>query len=172
MAFQLACTNFRSVEDFSALIVAMPDRNSGSSASVPRMHAEVARRAPSHLKAPFQSRTLLRMTGPGLGHDYLAHHRRVPIDSPNAKQIGIRANANRYASDLVIVNDKGEMWHDDPYRKENYDLYGAPIYAPASGDVAASRNDLPNDFEGRHIQQPRLPSDADEDPGNFDASGK
>lgn len=49
------------------------------------------------------------------GHDYFAHHRRVPIDSDLTRQTGIEGvNANRYASDLVIVNDRGEMFHDDP----------------------------------------------------------
>jgi murein DD-endopeptidase MepM/ murein hydrolase activator NlpD len=103
------------------------------------------------------------------GHDFFAHHRRVPLDGEKAKQIGLKgANANRYASDLVIVNERGEMFHDDPYHKTNYYSYGQPIYAPADGVVRASRNDIPdNEFEGKRIRYPQLPPGADEDLGNF-----
>jgi hypothetical protein len=78
------------------------------------------------------------------------------------------ANANRYASDLVIVNQRGEMFHDDPYHKTNYYSYGQSIYAAADGVVRASRNDIPdNEFEGKRIRYPQLPPGADEDLGNF-----
>jgi murein DD-endopeptidase MepM/ murein hydrolase activator NlpD len=60
------------------------------------------------------------------------------------------------------------MFHDDPYDKANYYSYGKPIYAPADGVVRASRDDIPdNEFEGKHIRYPQLPSGADEDLGNF-----
>jgi hypothetical protein len=62
------------------------------------------------------------------GHDFSAHHRRVPLDDEKAKQIGLKgANGNRYAYDLVIVNQRGEMFRDDPYHKTNYYSYGQPI---------------------------------------------
>lgn len=49
------------------------------------------------------------------GHDFYAHHRRVPLHAADVQKLGIHANANRYGSDLVIVDEQGRMYHDDSY---------------------------------------------------------
>ena len=36
------------------------------------------------------------------GHDFYAHHRRIPLHDAKAQKMGVRANANRYGSDLAI----------------------------------------------------------------------
>ncbi len=103
------------------------------------------------------------------GHDFYAHHRRVPLHAGSAQKLGLRANPNRYASDLVIVDEKGQMYRGDPYNKKNWYTYGVPIYAPADGKVVASANDIPdNEFQGKHIVSPDLgPTGADPELGNF-----
>lgn len=102
------------------------------------------------------------------GHDFYAHHRRVPLHAENVRKLGIHANANRYGSDLVIVDEQERMYHDDPYNKKNWYTYGAAIYAPGDGKVIASANNVPdNEFQGKGIRTPALPSGADPDLGNY-----
>jgi murein DD-endopeptidase MepM/ murein hydrolase activator NlpD len=102
------------------------------------------------------------------GHDFYAHHRRVPLHAANVHKLGIQANANRYGSDMVIVDEQGRMFHDDPYNKRDWYAYGAPIYSPAAGKVVSSANDVPdNEFQSRHITTPELPAGADPDLGNY-----
>ena len=118
----------------------------------------------THLDLPLRGRVVVWE-----GHDFFAHHRRIPLNGEKVRQLGLNgANPNRYGSDLVIINEQGEMFHDDPYHKTDYYSYGQPIYAPADGVIRASRNDIPdNEFVGKHIRYPALPSGADEVLGNF-----
>jgi murein DD-endopeptidase MepM/ murein hydrolase activator NlpD len=102
------------------------------------------------------------------GHDFYAHHRRVPLHAANVQKLGIRANANRYGSDLVIVDEQGRMYHDDPYDKKHYYSYGAPIYAPGAGKIVSMANDIPdNEFKDKYITSPELPAGADPNLGNY-----
>jgi murein DD-endopeptidase MepM/ murein hydrolase activator NlpD len=102
------------------------------------------------------------------GHDFYAHHRRVPLHAANVQKLGIHANANRYGSDLVIVDGQGRMYHDDPYDKRHYYSYGAPIYAPGAGKIVSMANDIPdNEFQDKHITSPELPAGADSNLGNY-----
>jgi hypothetical protein len=41
------------------------------------------------------------------GHDFYAHHVRVPLGDPKVKALGITANSNNFASDLFIWMRKG-----------------------------------------------------------------
>ena len=102
------------------------------------------------------------------GHDFYAHHRRIPLHDAKVQKMGIRANANRYGSDLVIVDDQGNMYRGDPWNKKNWLTYGAPIYAPGDGIVIGAENRYPdNEYESRRIKSPQAPPGADEDLGNF-----
>ena len=40
------------------------------------------------------------------GHDFYAHHRLIPLHDTKVQKMGIRANANRYGSDLVMLDDQ------------------------------------------------------------------
>ena len=40
------------------------------------------------------------------------------------------------------MNKDGEMYHDSPYKKENWFGYGSAIYAPAAGTVVGMANDV------------------------------
>jgi murein DD-endopeptidase MepM/ murein hydrolase activator NlpD len=96
------------------------------------------------------------------GHDFYAHHRRVPLNAPKVLGMGLSANSNRYAFDFEVVDAQGRMYHDDPYKKENYYCYGAFVYAPGAGKVIAAANDIPdNRYEGKKIISPDLPATAD-----------
>jgi murein DD-endopeptidase MepM/ murein hydrolase activator NlpD len=102
------------------------------------------------------------------GHDFYAHHRRVPLHAANVQKLGIHANANRYGSDMVIIDEQGRMYHDDPYNKRDWYAYGAPIYAPGAGKVVSSANNVPdNEFQGKHITTPEFPAGTDPDLGNY-----
>jgi murein DD-endopeptidase MepM/ murein hydrolase activator NlpD len=102
------------------------------------------------------------------GHDFYAHHRRIPLHAANVEKLGIHANANRYGSDLVIVDEQGRMYHDDPYDKKHYYSYGVPIYAPGAGKVVSVANNIPdNEFQDKHITSPELPPGADPNLGNY-----
>jgi len=102
------------------------------------------------------------------GHDFYAHHRRIPLHDVKVQKMGIRANANRYGSDLVVVDDQGNMYRGDPWIKKNWFTYGAPIYAPGNGTVVGAENGYPdNEYDGKKIHYPQAPPGADEDLGNF-----
>ncbi len=122
----------------------------------------------------YQTRTALRLPLRGRllvweGHDFFAHHRRVPLDSAKSKSVGIAgANSNRYAVDLVLVDNNGAMFRHQPYNKTDYYSYGQPIYAPAAGTVLRSRNNIPdNEFQGKTIRYPKLSAEDDDGLGNY-----
>jgi hypothetical protein len=101
-------------------------------------------------------------------HDFYSHHRRVPLDLELVRKMGIIANPNRYASDLVAVDEQGRMFHDNPYNKKNYFVYGAAVYSPGDGTIVAAANNIPdNEFDGRQVRHPTLPPGADENLGNY-----
>lgn len=86
------------------------------------------------------------------GHDFYAHHRRQNPTNPNFEKLGLRENSTRYAYDFCPVNKDGEMYHDSPYKKENWFGYGSAIYAPAAGTVVGMANDVAeNEFDGKEV---------------------
>ena len=92
------------------------------------------------------------------GHDFYAHHRRIPPPNPGADRLPLRGNPVRYGYDFCPVNDLGEMYKDSPYKKENWYGYGVPIYAPANGAVVAATNDVPeNEFKGKELVYADIP---------------
>lgn len=96
------------------------------------------------------------------GHDFYSHHRRFPIGLPEQQAKGITANSNRYAYDLVSIDEKGNMYQNDPYKKENWYIFGKPVYAPAGGKIIESLNNIPdNEFNGKTIIHPKLPGNTD-----------
>jgi peptidase M23-like protein len=90
------------------------------------------------------------------GHDFYSHHRRQnPLILERQK---LRGNPVRYAYDFCPVNEKGDMYKDSPWKKENWYGYGRPIYAPAGGTVASATNDVPeNDFKGKEVVYAHAP---------------
>jgi hypothetical protein len=70
--------------------------------------------------------------------------------------------ANRYAFDLANTDDNGNTYVTDPFKKENWYVYGKPVYAPAAGIVVDLQNSIPdNEFNGKTVKSPAIPADAD-----------
>jgi murein DD-endopeptidase MepM/ murein hydrolase activator NlpD len=79
------------------------------------------------------------------GNDFYSHHRRLTLNHPLIRQMGITTNMQRYAWDFMLVDGQGELYHPDDSRLENYTAFGAPVYAPGSGTIKALRTGLPDD---------------------------
>jgi hypothetical protein len=84
------------------------------------------------------------------GHDFYSHHRRQNLADPALRNV--RSNAVRYAYDFCPVNERGDMYRDSPWKKENWYGYGQPIYSAGDGTVVRSANDVPeNEFKGKEV---------------------
>ena len=106
------------------------------------------------------------------GHDFYAHHLRVPLGQAKIRDMGLTANSNEFASDFVYLDEQGRQYHDDPRRLENWYGYGKAIYAPGPGVVLAMANDIAEnwfeDVKATRIGYPKLPAGKDpKDIGNF-----
>jgi hypothetical protein len=96
------------------------------------------------------------------GHDFYSHHRRFTIGLTAQNNKGIKANSNRYAYDFVSIDENGNMYKYSPFKKQNWYVFGKPVYAPASGTVIESQNTIPdNEFIGKIIKSPDLPGNKD-----------
>ena len=96
------------------------------------------------------------------GHDFYAHHRRQSPANPAFQKLGLRGNPVRYAYDFCPVNAAGLMYKDDnPYKKENWYAYGAPVIAPGAGKVISAVNDTPeNEYKDKSVVYAQIPEDA------------
>jgi len=106
------------------------------------------------------------------GHDFYAHHLRVPFSDPRVAALGIQADSNDFAMDFIYTDDEGHAYHDDPRKLQNWYSYGKPVFAPGAGTVIAIANDIPdNRFANQaatKIEYPKLPVGKDpNDIGNF-----
>lgn len=106
------------------------------------------------------------------GHDFYAHHFRVPMSNAKVKAIGITANSNEFASDFIYTDAEGGEYKGDPRKAENWYSYGKPIYAPGAGTVRETANDIPDnwykDAKATSIGHPVLPAGKDpKDIGNY-----
>ncbi len=76
-----------------------------------------------------------------------SHHRRLDLTDPfNRDVMKMQRNSQRYALDLVVVDEQGEAFHGDPGKQENWVGFGTPIVAPAPGTVVAAVGDKPDDI--------------------------
>lgn len=125
----------------------------------------------------YQDKTLLTLPLRGKifvweGHDFYAHHLRVPLASSKIQALGISGNSNNFASDFIYLDEDGRAYHGSAQHLENWYGYGKPIYAPGSGLVVATANDIPEnwfeDTDATKIAHPKLPPGKDpKDIGNF-----
>jgi len=96
------------------------------------------------------------------GHDFYSRHRRITIAVPDPKAKVLPTNSNRYAYDIMSVDETGSVYQNSPFVKENWFAYGKPVYAPSSGKVVEIQNGVPdNDFNGKTVKRPVLAPDAD-----------
>lgn len=106
------------------------------------------------------------------GHDFYAHHLRVPFGNPRVKALGIAANSNEFAADFIYTGKDGREYHGDPRNAGNWYSYGKPVFAPGAGTVVSTANGIPDNwFKDEKVTQighPQLPPGADpNDIGNF-----
>lgn len=76
------------------------------------------------------------------GNDFYSHHRRLDLQFPIIKSMGIEGNFSRYAYDLVAVNSRGQKYAGDGLKKEDWYGYGIDVLSPANGKVVAFENSL------------------------------
>ncbi len=97
------------------------------------------------------------------GHDFYSDHRRSPNDAADGKADGVSPkNSNRYAYDLMSIDANGSMYNGSPFKKENWYVFGKPVYVPSDGRIIEMQNNIPdNEFKGKVIQSPKLAPDAD-----------
>ena len=107
------------------------------------------------LVLPVAGRRLWAYDGPG----FLSHHRRIDLQDPmNRDVLKLRGNSQRYALDLVVVDDKGEFAGADLEKKESWFGFGVPVIAPAAGTVVEAEGSLPDDIpydESKMKENPR-----------------
>jgi murein DD-endopeptidase MepM/ murein hydrolase activator NlpD len=78
---------------------------------------------------------------------FYSHHRRLDLNDPfNRDVMKMRRNSQRYALDLVVVDEQGEAFHGDPGKQESWVGFGAPVVAPAPGTIVAAMGDRPDDI--------------------------
>jgi hypothetical protein len=83
------------------------------------------------------------------GHDALSHHRRFNFLASWAKDEGMTNNVQRFALDLVVVDQGGKRFRDGGTRNEDFFGWGQPVRAPAAGLVVASHDgQVDNDVIG------------------------
>ncbi|MGH7339776.1 MAG: hypothetical protein ACREKH_04730, partial [Candidatus Rokuibacteriota bacterium] len=58
----------------------------------------------TELRLPLKGRVLVHD-----GHDFFAHHRRFDLANPFLKELNVTHNFTRYASDLCIVDERGDL---------------------------------------------------------------
>jgi hypothetical protein len=98
-----------------------------------------------------KTRLILPVAGARLwvyeGADLYSHHRRIDLMDPfNRDVLKMRGLSERYALDLVVLDDHGEIVHGDLDKREDWVGWGFPVVAPADGTVLAARGDRPDDI--------------------------
>lgn len=96
------------------------------------------------LKLPLKGRVLVHD-----GHDYFAHHRRFNLGHPFLKEIGVTRNFTRYASDLCIVNEKGDLRRGESDANTDWYGFGATVFAPGAGRVVRVRHSVADNLNGK-----------------------
>lgn len=79
------------------------------------------------------------------GNDMYSHHRRLTLNHPLIRKMGITTNMQRYAWDFMMVDEHGDIAHSGGKELKDYFGFGQPIYAPGDGTVVEVRVGLPDD---------------------------
>ncbi len=79
------------------------------------------------------------------GHDLYSHHRYFTFLYPPLRELGFRANFQRYGYDFVFVNGNGDMYVGDPKDNRSWFGFGKPVHATADGVIVDAYDGLPDD---------------------------
>jgi murein DD-endopeptidase MepM/ murein hydrolase activator NlpD len=96
------------------------------------------------------------------GHNFYPGHHSEPMGASEQIEKIVTSKANRYAFNFVSVDENGEMYKTDPFKKENWYAFGKPVYAPAGGIVVDIEGNLPdNEYRGKTVKPAGIPAEAD-----------
>jgi len=94
----------------------------------------------------YDQKTLLDLPFEGIclisdGHDFLAHHRRIPLMNQYVEKIGITANSVRFAYDFMLADPNGNVFKRDGSRLDDFLGWGKPVLSPGDGRVVSAAHD-------------------------------
>ena len=75
------------------------------------------------------------------GHDFTAHHRRIPLMNPYLGRTGITANSVRFAYDFMLADRNGNVCKGDGSRLEDFYSWGEPVKSPGDGVIVSAVHD-------------------------------
>lgn len=75
------------------------------------------------------------------GHDFLAHHRRIPLANQYVEKMGLTANSIRFAYDFMVADSEGRAHKGDGSRLEDFYGWGKPVLAPGNGKIVSVSHD-------------------------------
>lgn len=81
------------------------------------------------------------------GSDLMSHHRRFDFLSDWARSQGLTDNPQRFALDLMLVNEAGETSSGQGSRNEDFFGWGKPVRAPGEGIVVAEQDGQPDNAQ-------------------------
>jgi hypothetical protein len=96
------------------------------------------------LTCPVPGKRVWAYEAPG----FYSHHSRIDLNDEFTRDVmKMRHNNQRYALDLVAVDEKGAFAHGDDNVRENWVGYGSDIVAPDGGIVVSTENGQPNEMD-------------------------
>jgi hypothetical protein len=104
----------------------------------------------------YEQKTLLNLPFEGVclvsdGHDFLAHHRRIPLMNPYVEKTGITANSVRFAYDFVQADLGGNVCRGDGSKLEDFYGWGKPVLCPGDGRIVSVAHDKDDNPVGRAL---------------------
>jgi hypothetical protein len=85
------------------------------------------------------------------GHDFPAHHRRIPLMNQYLQKTGLTANSVRYAYDFMLADPNGNVCKQDGSKLEDYYSWGKPVLCPGDGKIVSAAHDRPDNPVGRSL---------------------
>ena len=112
----------------------------------------------------YEQKTVLDLQFQGIclitdGHDFLAHHRRIPLMNPYVSKIGLAGNCGRFAYDFTLANLNGTIYKQDGSTVEDYYGWGKPVFCPGDGKVVSAAGDKPDNSKIRQSSIPLSPEE-------------
>jgi peptidase M23-like protein len=80
------------------------------------------------------------------GRNFYTGQSNGPMGTAQQIERVMTSKANRYAYNFASVDDNGNMYANDPFKKENWYVFGRSVYAPAGGVVVDIKNDVPDNY--------------------------
>ena len=102
----------------------------------------------------YEQKTLLDLPFKGTclisdGHDFLAHHRRIPLMNTYVEKMGITANSVRFAYDFMLADRSGNVFKGDGSRLEDFYGWSKPVLSPGDGRVVSAAHDKADNPVGK-----------------------